>query len=69
MIIANILIKQYQDVSKKTMSVIWSWSVLETSHLGSSAENSHSQNPVYPQHSECSFCKAKRNQEDVKFLH
>ena len=46
MIVANILIKKYKDVSKKTMSVIWAWSVLETSHLGSSAENSHSQNPV-----------------------
>ena len=46
MIVANILIKKYKDVSKKTMSVIWAWSVLETSHLGSSDENSHSQNPV-----------------------
>ena len=24
---------------------------------------------IYDQHSECSFSKAKRNQEDVKFLH
>ena len=46
MIAANILIKKYKNVSKKTMSVIWAWSVLETSHLGLSDENSHSQNPV-----------------------